>query len=60
MKDSFSIKFVLNPIKESNTQGKIYIRIIVNRKKAEIATEHIIHGTKPVKELGKILALMRN
>ncbi len=45
MKESFSIRFVPNPIRDNVKQGKIYIRIIVNRKKAEIATEHIIESS---------------
>ncbi|GAA0894510.1 site-specific integrase [Fulvivirga kasyanovii] len=42
MKESFSLKFVLNPIKDNPGKGKIFIRLIINRKKAEIATDHII------------------
>ncbi|GAA0891228.1 site-specific integrase [Fulvivirga kasyanovii] len=46
MKESFSLKFVLIPLKENPEQGKIYIRIIVNRKKTEIATEHVLENSK--------------
>lgn len=46
MKESFSLKFVLVPLKENPEQGKIYVRIIVNRKKAEIATEHVLENQR--------------
>ena len=44
MKESFSFKFFLSPLKDNPTQGKIYIRIIVDRKKSEIATDHVVNA----------------
>ncbi len=37
--DSFTIRFYLNKAKRKEDKFKIYTRIIVNRKKAEFATQ---------------------
>ncbi len=42
MKDRLSMKFYLNADKGKGNNGKIYLRIIVNRKKAEIATSYTL------------------
>jgi len=38
MKESFSIKFYLNPAKVKGDKQQIYLRIIVDREKVEMAT----------------------
>jgi site-specific recombinase XerD len=40
--ERLSIKFYLNKAKTKGTQEKIYLRITVNRKKAELATKYFI------------------
>lgn len=41
--DSFTIKFYLNVAKQRDTgEYPIYVRIMVNRKKAELSTKHVV------------------
>src|SRR5947209_7933385 len=42
MKESFSLKFYLNPFKRKGDKFQLYLRIIVDREKVELASKFFI------------------
>lgn len=55
MKESFSIRFYLNPTKVRDTELQIYTRIIVEREKVEIATKLSVNPKLWNGEAGRML-----
>ena len=55
MKDSFSIKFYLNPAKLKSNKQQIYLRIIVAREKVEMATKLFVDPKLWSSEAGRTL-----
>jgi integrase/recombinase XerD len=53
MKDSFSIKFYLNPSKVKDGKHQIYTRVIVEREKIELATKLFVAPSQWNGESGK-------
>ena len=55
MKESFSIKFYLSSPKANNDRAQIYVRIIVDREKAEMATKLLISSNQWNEEAGRAI-----